>query len=163
MRTFLHGTHSRLVFAFFAASMEFLSSLACLLSIDLHAIPSGVERVIYGFSMAVERKSFLFSDATEWVICVLPNCRWYKNIIYGFIASLQVNARAEIVKKLDIQFLKRGFGVLQEEEGCLSVKFVEIWELKDFSKRQLLTHIWSLKARALRISLIDCYDRVKTT
>lgn len=24
--------------------------------------------------------------ATEWVICVLPNCRWYKNNIYGFIA-----------------------------------------------------------------------------
>lgn len=27
-----------------------------------------------------------FTDATEWVICVLPNCRWYKNNIYGFIA-----------------------------------------------------------------------------
>lgn len=57
-------------------------------SISLHSpFGRGLSGKIYGFSMAVERKSFASSiDATEWVICVLPNCRWWNNNIYGFIA-----------------------------------------------------------------------------
>lgn len=51
-KTFLHERHSRL--AFFVASIEFLSS-----SIDKDRCFLNEGRRIYGFSMAVERKSFL--------------------------------------------------------------------------------------------------------
>lgn len=67
----------------------------------------GLGRNIYGFSMAVERKSFCFALATEWVICVLANCWLYQNNIYGFIAFLQVDggAEKEIVPRNNLTFI----------------------------------------------------------
>lgn len=76
---FLHETHSRLFFQW-SSDKNFPFFL---LSIAIE----GREKFMDFQWQLRGNVSPIATNATEWVICVHPNCRWYKIIFMGFMAA----------------------------------------------------------------------------